>query len=318
MEIGYHASHEQFPPSELLHCAELAEQAGFEAVLSSDHLSPWSEQQGQSGFAHSWLGAAMVRTRVPYGVVTAPGDRYHPVVVAQAIATLAELAPGRFLPALGSGQALNEHVTGRPWPDKATRNQRLAECAMVIRRLLHGETVDHDGLVTVREARLFTLPPTPPQLLGAALTPRSAAAVGEWADGLITVGAPLARMREVIDAFGEAAGSTPLVHVQLHVAWAETDEEAEQQAVRNWRANALPPEKTENLASPREFDEATSSTTAADLRDSVLMSAEPGRHGERLQELSDLGVARVYVHHVGRDQQRFIETYADDVLPRLR
>ena len=93
--------------------------------MSSDHFSPWSERQGESGFAWSWLGAAMGATTLPFGVVNAPGQRYHPAIVAQAAATLCEMFPGRLWVALGTGEASNEHITGDPWPDKATRNARL-------------------------------------------------------------------------------------------------------------------------------------------------------------------------------------------------
>ena len=131
--IGYHASHEQHPPSRLLQDVARAEAAGFAAVSSSDHFTPWSERQGESGFAWSWLGAAMHATSLPFGVVNAPGQRYHPAIVAQAIATLLELFPGRLAVALGSGEASNEHITGARWPDKAARNERLLECVHVIR-----------------------------------------------------------------------------------------------------------------------------------------------------------------------------------------
>jgi G6PDH family F420-dependent oxidoreductase len=131
--IGYHASHEQFPPSTLLRLVKAAEQAGFQAAKCSDHFHPWSDRQGHSGYAWSWLGAAMEATRIPFGVISAPGWRYHPAIVAQAAATLAEMYPGRFWLALGSGQALNEGITGLPWPPKAERNARLKESAEVIR-----------------------------------------------------------------------------------------------------------------------------------------------------------------------------------------
>lgn len=317
MEIGYHASHEQFPPSELLRLTERAEELGFEAVLSSDHLAPWSRDRSEGGFAYAWLGAVAVRTRLRLGVVTAPGYRYHPAVVAQAVATVAELAPGRLTPALGSGQALNEHVTGEPWPDKPERNERLAECATVIRALLAGEQVDHDGRVPVRDAELFTLPPEMLPLFGAALTPESAAHVGRWADGLITVAGPRRQLEEVIGAFRSAAGDRP-VHIQLHLSWAETDEQARAAAADNWRANALPPEKNEDLRTPADLDRATEGIDAADLEESVLMSADPGVHADRLAELADLGVERTYLHHVGRDQAAFLESYAERVLSRLR
>jgi len=109
--FGFHASHEQVHPSELLAAVQRAEEAGFDAAMSSDHFSPWSERQGQSGFAWSWLGAALQASGLPFGVVTAPGQRYHPAVIAQAIATLGSMYPGRFWAALGTGEASNEHIT---------------------------------------------------------------------------------------------------------------------------------------------------------------------------------------------------------------
>ncbi len=144
--IGFHCSNEQIAPGRLLRDVQHAEEVGFTAAMSSDHLSPWPERQGESGFAWSFLGAALATTSLPFGVVTAPGQRYQPVITAQAVATLASMFPGRFWAALGSGEASNERVTGAPWPRKDVRDARLVECVDVIRRLLAGETVDHDGL----------------------------------------------------------------------------------------------------------------------------------------------------------------------------
>jgi coenzyme F420-dependent glucose-6-phosphate dehydrogenase len=114
--VGYHASHEQHAPSRLRSHLVVAEQAGFTAGMCSDHFHPWSEQQGQSGFAWSWLGAALEATQLAMGVVNAPGQRYHPAIIAQAAAPLAEMYPERFWLAVGSGQDLNEHITGRLGP----------------------------------------------------------------------------------------------------------------------------------------------------------------------------------------------------------
>src|SRR5690606_8773495 len=125
--IAYHASHEQFSPADLMRYAALAEQAGFGAIHSSDHSHPWSERQGQRGHASTWLGAALQACSLPSGVICAPGPRHHPVILAQAAATLAELFPDRLWVALGSGEAINERVTGQPWPTKAIRNERLLE-----------------------------------------------------------------------------------------------------------------------------------------------------------------------------------------------
>jgi G6PDH family F420-dependent oxidoreductase len=165
--IGLHCSHEQIPPSRLLTHVREAEAAGFRAAMSSDHFSPWSERQGESGFAWSFLGAALEATSLPFGVVNAPGQRYHPAIIAQAAATLCELFPGRLWVALGTGEASNEHITGDPWPNKAQRNARLRDCVDIMRALFAGEVVDHDGLVRVDRARLWTLPAEPPSLVAA-------------------------------------------------------------------------------------------------------------------------------------------------------
>src|SRR6478672_12959771 len=132
-------------------------------------------RQGESGLAWSFLGAALASTTLPFGVVNAPGQRYHPAIIGQAIVTLAQMFPGRFWAALGSGVASNERVTGDVWPRKEVRDQRLVECVTIIRRLLHGEEVSHEGLVHVNRARLWTLPEIVPDLVGPAVTPETAA-----------------------------------------------------------------------------------------------------------------------------------------------
>src|SRR6476620_10997628 len=188
--IGFHCSHEQINPAQLLRDVQQAEQAGFTAAMSSDHFSPWSARQGESGFACSFLGAALASTTLPFGVVNAPGQRYHPAIIGQAIVTLAQMFPGRFWAALGSGVASNERVTGGVRPRKEVRDQRLVECVTIIPRLLHGEEVSHEGLVHVNRARLWTLPEIVPDLVGPAVTPETAARHAAWADGLITVNQP--------------------------------------------------------------------------------------------------------------------------------
>src|SRR3954449_12813059 len=155
--IGFHSSHEQIHPAELLTAVRHAEEVGFTAAMCSDHIAPWNLDQGHSGFAWSWLGAALATTSLPFGVVNAPGQRYHPAIIAQAAATLAAMFPGRFWVALGSGENVNEHITGTRWPRKDVRDARLRECVAIIRALLAGEEVTHHGLVTVDRARICTL-----------------------------------------------------------------------------------------------------------------------------------------------------------------
>src|ERR687893_1683657 len=237
--IGFHASHEQFPPSELLGLVREAEAAGFDCAMSSDHFRPWGQAQGQSGYAWSWLGAAMATTRLPMGVISAPGYRYHPAILAQGAATLAEMFPGRFWLALGSGQRLNEDIIGVTWPENRERNARLHECADVIRALLAGETVSHHGRVTVVQAKLYSRPAEPPPLLGGAVTEQTAEEVGAWADGLLTVSAAPDQMRKLVEAFRRGGGEGKRLVAQVGLNWAPTEAEALAGAHEQWRTNVL-------------------------------------------------------------------------------
>ncbi|HEY0714079.1 MAG TPA: TIGR03557 family F420-dependent LLM class oxidoreductase, partial [Polyangia bacterium] len=237
--IGYHCSHEQHPPSRLLANLQAAETAGFAAAMCSDHFFPFSTPQGESGFAWTWLGAALATTRLSFGTVTAPGQRYHPAIVAQAAATTTEMFPGRFWWALGSGQAINEHITGEIWPELHERRARLKECVDVIRALFRGEVVSHRGLITVREAKLYSRPAKPPPLIGAAISVESAAWVGTWADGLITVSRPPEELRRVVEAFQNAGGAGKPMYLQAAFSYARNEAEAEAIALEQWRTNVL-------------------------------------------------------------------------------
>ena len=320
MLIGYHASHEQFSPEDLLGLAREAERAGFAAVLSSDHFKPWSDQQGESGFAWTWLGAAMQATHVPFGTLAVPGGwRYHPAIVAQAGATLSRLFPGRLAwLGLGSGEALNECVVGQGWPPKEERDRRLEEGARIIRELWSGRMVSSDGPIPVRDARLYTLPAAPhPLLIGAALTTETAEWLGAWADGLITVNMPPERLREMIAAFHRGGGAGKRLVLQMHLSWAQTDEEARDLALRNWRFNVVEPERAENCASPDDFEEATRDLRAEDLEGHVIMSSDPDRFVATIAEVANLGFDELYLHNVGGNQRAFLAAFAEHVLPRL-
>ena len=316
-EIGFHASHEQVAPSALLRAVRDAEAAGFTRAMCSDHFSPWSERQGQSGFAWAWLGAALHATQLPFGVVTAPGQRYHPAILAQAGATLAELFPGRFWMALGSGEYSNEHITGEPWPDKARRNERLGESVRIMRKLLAGEVVDHDGLVRVDRARLWTLPESPPPLYGAAVSTETARWVGSWADGLITVNQPHDALRRVLDAFREGGGEGKPVALQIHLSYAETDEKALAIAHDQWRTMVYGPPLSWDLATVEQFDQVGTHVRPEDLHDTLLASSDPARHAQSLAEHAELGFDELYLHHVGQEQRAFVDAFGREVLPGL-
>lgn len=320
MLIGYHASHEQFPPEDLLHLAREAERAGFGAVMSSDHFKPWSDLQGQSGFAWSWLGAAMQATSLHFGTLAVPGGwRYHPAIVAQAGATLSRLFPGRLgWLGLGSGEALNESVVGRGWPPKAERNRRLEAGAQIIRALWNGETVSRDHPIPVQDARLYTRPAAPhPLLLGAALSAETAEWLGGWADGLITVNMPSEQLREIVAAFHRGGGAGKRLVLQMHLSWAPTEAEARELALCNWRFNVVEPEIAENCPSPQGFEEATRDLGADDLEGHVIMSSDPDRFVAAIADVADLGFEELYLHNVGGNQGAFLTAFGEQVLPRL-
>jgi probable non-F420 flavinoid oxidoreductase len=313
--LAYHNSHEQFSPADLLRWTERAEQAGFNAAFSSDHFAPWSEAQGESGFAWSWLGAAMARTSLPFGSFNAPGYRYHPAIIAQAIATLNVMFPERLFVAFGSGEALNEHITGGHWPLKAERNERLKVNVGIIRALLAGETVTDDRFVTVHEAKLWTIPETMPTLIGGALSVETARHIGTWADGMITVNADRAHLVAMIEAFRENAGDDAPVYIQSHVSFADTDEEARDNAFDQWRANVLAGDLGADLWSVRHFDAAAAYIRPEDLDGGVRISADIERHKAWIAQDLELGVQGIVLHNVGRNQEAFIDAYGEHVLP---
>lgn len=314
--IGFHASHEQIAPSALLEHVQHAEEAGFQAAMCSDHLEPWSLRQGHSGHSWAWLGAALASTSLPFGVVTAPGQRAHPAIVAQAVATLGEMFPGRFWAALGSGEHLNEHVTGEPWPDKPARERRLVESVEVMRRLLAGEQVSHAGAITVDRARVWSRPADPPRLIAAAVTSASAAAHAQWADGLVTVAADVATLRDVLAAYRDAGGRGP-VSAQLHLSWAPDEAEALAIALDQWAFGTIGPPEAWDVASPEEFDRRTADVDEAAIRKAVTVSSDPAVHTARIAEIVEVGFDAVYLHHVGQQQAAFIDAFGEHVLPEL-
>ena len=315
--IGFHASHEQVHPSELLAAVQHAEEAGFDAAMSSDHFSPWSERQGHSGYAWSWLGAAMQATALPFGVVTAPGQRYHPAVTAQAIGTLSSMYPGRFWAALGTGEASNEHITGTGWPRKQIRNDRLRECVDIIRALLRGEEVSHDGLVRVDRARVWTRPPEAPPLLGAAVSLATARWCAAWADGLITVNADPEHLRRMIDAY-RAAGGRGQLHLQVHLSWAAEEAQAEAIALEQWRSNVFSPPACWDIDSAETFDAVSQDVPIERVREVIHVSSDLGWHTAQLAAYAELGFDEIALHHVGQRQDDWIDVFGDKVLPQLR
>jgi alkanesulfonate monooxygenase SsuD/methylene tetrahydromethanopterin reductase-like flavin-dependent oxidoreductase (luciferase family) len=316
--IGLHCSHEQIPPSRLLEHAKHAEAAGFAAIMSSDHFSPWGERQGESGFAWSWLGAAMASTQLPFGVVNAPGQRYHPAIVAQAAADPVRDVPRALVGRARTGEASNEHITGDPWPDKATRNARLRECVDVMRALFAGETVSHHGLVHVDRRKA----PYAARAAAAARRPghqRGNRPVGRRVGRRAGNGQPAAGQARGDDRRlplqrrrGQAAGPAG-----PSVVGCEPRRKRSEVAYEQWRTNVFPPPVCWDLEMVEDFDRRARDVTREQVRDVVLVSADLGRHTAWLQELMALGFDEINLHHVGQDLTSFIDAFGEHVLPEL-
>jgi coenzyme F420-dependent glucose-6-phosphate dehydrogenase len=314
--IGFHASHELYPPSALLDHMRRAERAGFGPGMCSDHLHPWTPSQGQSGYSFAWLGAALQATRLSLGTICCPVFRYHPAVVAQAAATLAEMFPGRFWLALGTGQALNEHVTGQAWPPKPERRALVREAADVIRALWRGEAVTRRGRIRVEAARVYSRPETPPLLFGAATTPETAGWVGSWADGLLTVNTDADTMRRVVEAFHGGGGEGKPMYLQVMAGYDPDEGRAWQAAAENWPVAVLGQEHLQNLETPEQFAAACGAVRPADLRaKQVRISSDLGRHVAWLQADLALGFERIFLYTISGNPERFIDAFGEKVLP---
>jgi coenzyme F420-dependent glucose-6-phosphate dehydrogenase len=318
VQFGYHCSHERFAPSELLRFIRLAEEVGFDAGMCSDHFHPWNEDQGQSGYTWSWLGAAMQATDFSFGMVCAPGQRYNPAIIAQAAATLGEMFPDRLWCSFGTGQFLNEHITGQGWPPKPERQARLKEAVDVIRALWAGETVIHHGYFTVEEAKLYTRPQKPPLILGAALSNETAEWVGSWADGIITVAKPRSDQEKFIEAFRRGGGAGKPMYLQALHAYAPDYETALQEAWREWRTNLFGSEVQADLKTPQHFEAVGKLVRQEDMTQGARVSAKLDDHIRWLKEDIELGFEHIFVHNAAADQEGFIRVFAKEVLPALK
>jgi coenzyme F420-dependent glucose-6-phosphate dehydrogenase len=251
-------------------------------------------------------------------VVCAPGQRYHPAIVAQAIGTLCEMFPGRFWVSLGSGEALNERITGEKWPAKPERNARLLECVTIIRKLLQGETVTHHGLVVTEEATLYTRPEKMPLIFGAAVTAETARWVGSWADGLITINAPVPQLQRTVDAFREGGGQGKPMYLKVQLSYERTEEAALKGAHDQWRTNIFSGSVLADLWTVEQFDALGEKVQPEELRDMVIISADLAVHVEKIRRYAAMGFEKIFLHNVNREQEMFIRTFGENVIPQLK
>ncbi|MFM2077668.1 MAG: hypothetical protein RJA49_1558 [Actinomycetota bacterium] len=315
MEWGYSCSSEEFEASQLVRFGRRAEEAGFDFVTVSDHYHPWTTAQGHSPFAWSTLGALAACTeRVGLATaVTCPLIRIHPVVVAQAAATTSELSGGRFWLGVGTGEALNEHVTGARWPPVEVRVEMLAEAVQIIRALWTGETVDIRGdHFTVENAKLFSAPAHPIDIVWAAAGEESASAAAEHADGLWCTH-PSA---ETVDAYRAAGGDGPVV-AQITVCWGADEASARATALRQWPNAALGGQLGQDLPTWTHFEHASSLAREDDVAARVVCGADTDRLLAAVEEFIEAGADRIHFHQVGPEQDAFIRAFETDLRPVL-
>lgn len=328
LRIGYAAMLEQFAPMEAVELSALAEQHGFVGTMAADHFQPWVPQQGESAFVWNVLAALGERTSTDMGPgVTAPTFRWHPAMVAQASATLAAMYPGRHWLGLGSGEALNEHVTGGYWPEVPERINRMFEAIEIIKKLfasgIDGKDVKHSGeFFKLETTRLWTMPEVAPPIYVATAGPVTAKRAGKHVDGLITVGAPHSKIEMLFGKFDEgatSAGKDPATMpkiLQLHLSWAETDEQALTNAMVEWPNGGMKFPKGD-IRSPFEFEQMAKLVRPEDFEGRMVISSDPDVHLKTIQSFVDLGFDQIYLHNVGRNQREWIEVFGRDVLPKL-
>ena len=324
--IGYAAMLEQFHPTELLDLCAAAEAAGFAAgFMVSEHFHPWTPHQGQSAFAWSFMGALGQRTSLPFGTaVTCPGFRYHPAVIAHAAATLGAMYPGRFWLGLGAGEALNEHVVGGEWPEIGVRSSMMFEAVEIIGKLFGGSVVRHHGPhFKLESARLYTRPEEPVKIYVATAGPVNAKRTGRLADGMITVGAAdekIGMLWEKFDEGAREAGKDPTGMpklLQIHISWARTDEEAVDNAMREWPNGGMPFPK-QDIRNPEDFAAMAKLVRPEDFTDRCLMTSDLAWHIGQIQHYIDMGFDEIHLHNVGRNQAEFIDVFGREVLPELK
>jgi G6PDH family F420-dependent oxidoreductase len=316
MKVGYFLSCEEYTPSELVEQAVLAEQAGFSGLWISDHYHPWNDEQGQSPFVWSVIGAISQACSLPVTTaVTCPTVRMHPAVVAQAAATSSVLLGGRFILGVGSGEALNEHILGGPWPHAGRRLEMLEEAVDVMRKLWSGDVVSHHGAhYTIDTARLYTIPDQPPEIYVSAFGPKALEVAARIGDGFITTqpdGEAVSEFRRLKGDSGAPAMAG------FKVAYAATADEGRDHAHRLWANSGLPGELAQVLPSPQHFEQASTLVTKEATGKSVVCGSEAQEHCNAFEPFEKAGFDEVYVANMGPRWREMIAFYGEEVLPEV-
>ena len=314
-KYGYFLSTEEFGPRELVRQAKMAEQAGFDALWISDHYHPWNDEQGQSPFVWSVIGALSEATSLPVTTaVTCPTLRIHPAVLAQAAATAAVQHDGRFVFGVGSGEALNEHVLGDPWPQADVRLAMLEEAVAVIRALHTGDEISHHGeYYTVENARIYTVPERPVPIYVSGFGPKATALAGRIGDGFVCT-APDA---DLVGAFRDAGGAGKPAQGGFKVCHAASEEDGLATAHRLWPNSGLPGELSQILPTPKHFEQASQLVTKESMAGSLPCGPDPEAYVSTVRSYLDAGFDEVYVNQIGPEQDDFFRFWEKEIRPML-
>lgn len=313
--VGYFLSCEDFTPRDLVDQARMAEAAGFDALWISDHFHPWIGEQGNAPFVWSVIGALSQATRLPVTTaVTCPTVRMHPVVVAHAAATAAVQLDGRFALGVGSGEALNEHVVARRWPEAEVRLEMLEEAIALIRALFTGVEISwHGKHYQAENARLYTRPAEPIPVYVSGFGPKAVALAARVADGYVSATADA----DLLAQYRREGGRGP-AQGGVRVCWGRDRDAAVRLAHRLWPIAGLPGELNQVLPSPAHFEQAATLVTPEAIGSGMACGPDLDEHVAALRAYVDAGYDEVYVAQVGPDQQEFFEVYAREVLPQVR
>jgi coenzyme F420-dependent glucose-6-phosphate dehydrogenase len=316
MELGIALSSEENAPADLVRHARAAEEAGLGFGLISDHIHPWVEAQGHSGFVWSVLGAIAQSTdefRIGTGV-TCPLIRVHPAIVAHAAATVACLMPGRFFLGVGTGENLNEHVTGAKWPAPDERLEMLEEAIGVLRQLWKGDYQTHRGKhYSVENLRLFDLPEKPIEIAVAAMQPKAAELAGRVGDALVNV----APKQEIVATFDNAGGKGKPKYGQVTVCWAKSKDEAKQTAFENWPNVLVEGSASQELPLPSDFEQLVEGRDADELEGTIPLGPDAEEYLAELGKYDRAGYTHICIHQIGSDQEGFLEFAKRELLPTL-
>jgi G6PDH family F420-dependent oxidoreductase len=314
--FGYFLSCEEYGPKELMRQARMAADAGFEKLWISDHFHPWLEEQGQSPFVWSVIGALSEAVDLPVSTaVTCPTVRLHPAIVAQAAATAAVQLDGRFVLGVGSGEALNEHILGDPWPSIGVRLSMLEEAVDIIRTLHRGEEVSYHGEhYEVSEARIYTRPAEPVPIYVSGFGPQAAELAGRIGDGYVTT-KPDA---ELIEVFRKGGGAGKPIQAGTKVCWAPTEAEGVDTAHRLWRNSLLGGQLAQIIPRPEDFGAAAAFVPKERAGEQFSCGPDAKKHVEQITPYVEAGCDEVYVAQIGGNVDGFFRCWAEEILPQLQ